>query len=160
MILLNLNFKHSFSHCSTSVMVVTSILLALVSFMSFTPKVGEGNNIPSLFTTSVCICINFRIFMNYRKSLKEKFDHIIKAQYAMYRVKTCVNAFVLFVIGIMIFVPTWSAIPYIDLVGTCVISVLMLTEGIKNIKSVQITSRINKRTLRVARKIISFVTSI
>ena len=142
------------------VMIITSILLALVSIMSFTPEVGEGNNLPSLVSTSICIFINIRIFLNYRKALKDNASHIIKAQCNMYRVKICVNAFVLLVIGIMIFAPTWGAIPYIDLVGTCVMSVFILTEGIKNIKNAEVSNWINRKTVMVARKVMVFVTSL
>ncbi|MBE5936143.1 MAG: hypothetical protein E7262_10260 [Lachnospiraceae bacterium] len=140
------------------VMICTSILLATVSMASFSPVIAEGNNIPSLFTTGICTCINFKIYRNYKKDLEKNNNHIVRAQYTMYRLKTCINSFVLFVIGIMIFAPSWSMIPYIDLVGTCIIAVVMLNEGIKNMKSIE--TKLTKTSWRKVRRIVSFVTSL
>ena len=139
------------------VMMCTSILLALVSILSFSPVISEGNNVPSLFTTGICMCINFRVCRSYKKALEERYDSIIDSQCTMYRVKTCINAFVFFIIGIMIFVPTWSAIPYVDLIGTCVMSIFIMSEGFKNINKVP---RVKKGTVRMMKKIACFVSSI
>ncbi len=115
------------------VMLVTSVLLATVSIISFSPVAKEGNNLPSLFTTSIVVFINLSIFRNYKKSLKEKFDHIIKAQYTMYRSKIIINTFVLSILVVMTLAPSWNGVAYIDLVGTIIMSVFIFAEGIKNI---------------------------
>ena len=110
----------------------TSTLLAIVNILSFSTDIRDGNNLPSFITTAICVCINFSIFRNYHKALSVKFDHIIKAQHSMYKAKTCINSFVLLMLAIMIIAPTWSVIPYIDLIGTLIISSFMFYEGSKS----------------------------
>lgn len=115
------------------VMIFTSMLLATVSIASFSPAQKEGNNIPSLVTTSICVFINLSILRNYKNSLRKDFNHIIKAQYTMYRSKTIINTFVLSILMLLTFFPTWNAINYLDLVGTIIMSIFIFTEGLKNI---------------------------
>lgn len=114
------------------IMICTSFLLASVNILSFSTTQKEGNNIPSFITTAICVCINFSIYRNYHKALSHKFDHIIKAQHTMYRAKTCINSFVLLMLTIMIIAPTWKAVPYIDLIGTLIISSFMFYEGVRS----------------------------
>ena len=114
-------------------MILTSTLLLIVNVLSFSTELKEGNNIPSLITTSIVIIINSSIMLNYKKSLSEKFDHIIKAQYTMYRSKLIINIFLFIILVIMTIAPTWNVIPYIDLTGTIIMSIFIFTEGIKNI---------------------------
>lgn len=126
------------------VMIFTSILLATVSLLSFSQVSKEGNNIPSIITTTIVIFINFSILRNYKKSLNNKFDHIIKAQYTMYRSKIIINTFVLSILLIMTLAPSWNMVNYIDLIGTLIMSIFIFTEGLKNI-SLKVEN--NKRTV-------------
>ena len=114
-------------------MVCSSILLALVSILGFTTEPYEGNVIPGFIIAVLGVLLNCYFFVSYKKSLKQKFDKIIHSQYVMYRAKTGVDSCVVLTLACILFVPTWSLLPWVDLGCTLVVAFFLFIEGIKNI---------------------------
>ena len=114
-------------------MVCSSILLIWVSISGFTTEPHQGNVIPGFIIAVLGVILNFYFFISYKRSLKQKFDPIIRSQYVMYRAKTGVDTCVVFTLGCILFVPEWILLPWVDLGCTLLVACCLFIEGIKNI---------------------------
>jgi divalent metal cation (Fe/Co/Zn/Cd) transporter len=128
--------KHLESIANTSVgaaMCLSGGALVLVAL--FSSNTEKGNVVPGLIIAVLGVITNAWFWLRYRQLDRTKPDAILAVQSRLYRAKTLVDLCVASALLVVALAPGSPGAWYVDLVGSLVVSVYLLINGVTTIRT-------------------------
>lgn len=109
--------------------------VALMFIAIFSSNEEKGNVIPGLVIAILGVIANFIFWLRYSKLNRENYDAILQVQSKLYLAKFIVDACVTITLLFIAIAPTAPVTPYVDLLGSIIVSIYLIINGIGTIKN-------------------------
>lgn len=113
-------------------MCLSGVAMIFINFFSSTTE--KGNVIPGLVIAVLGVTANSCFWLRYRKLNHEKPDAILAVQSRLYLAKSLVDACVTIALTVIAVAPAAPAARYVDFVGSLVVAVYLMVNGIITIR--------------------------
>lgn len=111
---------------------------AIMLILAFTStNTGKGNVLPGLSIAIMGVIANTLFWRKYTKLNKENPNAIIEVQARLYRAKSFVDTCVSIALLSVFLFPTSSISYYLDVIGTCIVSIYLMYSGYQTLKEIQ-----------------------
>lgn len=117
-----------------STLVFSGILMIFIGIMKYRLGIKHKNVIPGFAVSAFGIFLNSGFALKYYSFLKKKHEQIIQAQFHLYRTKAIVDSCVTLTVAVMIFFPEYPYLDLLDLFSSILISLIMISTSIKNLR--------------------------
>lgn len=107
---------------------------AILFVALFSPNTEKGNVIPGLVIAVLGVTTNTWFWLRYRKLNREEPDAILAVQSKLYRAKSLVDACITIALTVVAISPASPAAWYVDLVGSIIVAVYLVMNGIITIR--------------------------
>jgi divalent metal cation (Fe/Co/Zn/Cd) transporter len=129
---LDSNQKDKLEHTTNlfvgAAMFISGIVMIFIAL--FSSITGKGNVIPGLVIAVLGVTTNSWFWLRYRKLNSKNPDAILAVQSKLYCAKTMVDACVMISLGFIAIAPNGSMTQYVDLIGSIVVAIYLITNGI------------------------------
>jgi divalent metal cation (Fe/Co/Zn/Cd) transporter len=112
-------------------MCVSGIAMIIVAL--FRSNAEKGNVVPGLIIALLGVVVNFLFWIRYSKLNRENPDAILSVQSKLYFAKLLVDLCVTVTLVIIVIAPSGSLTYYVDLIGSILVSVYLILNGILTI---------------------------
>ncbi len=109
-------------------MCLSGAAMLFIAFLA--PDTQKGNVIPGLVIALLGVTANTLFCLRYRKLNREKPDSILAAQSKLYCAKSIVDACVTISLTFVAAAPATPAARYVDLVGSIIVAIYLIINGI------------------------------
>ena len=107
--------------------------IAMIFIALFRSNAEKGNVVPGLIIALLGVVVNFLFWIRYSKLNRENPDAILSVQSKLYFAKLLVDLCVTVTLVIIVIAPSGSLTYYVDLVGSILVSVYLILNGILTI---------------------------
>lgn len=120
-------------------MLLSGLTLFLVGISRLFVYKASGNVTLGLVIAFLGLVVNTVFWLRYRAMCRERFDAVIAGQQRLYRAKVMVDACVVIALAAVAIAPLHPATRYIDAVGTIVVAVYLLYNGLDMLRKARRT---------------------
>ena len=107
--------------------------IAMIFVALFRSNAEKGNVVPGLIIALLGVVVNFLFWIRYSKLNRENPDAILSVQSKLYFAKLLVDLCVTVTLVIIVIAPSGSLTYYVDLIGSILVSVYLILNGILTI---------------------------
>ncbi len=107
--------------------------IAMIFIALFRSNAEKGNVVPGLIIALLGVVVNFLFWIRYSKLNRENPDAILSVQSKLYFAKLLVDLCVTVTLVIIVIAPSGSLTYYVDLIGSILVSVYLILNGILTI---------------------------
>lgn len=111
-------------------MILSGIIMTLLAL--FSNQKEKGNVIPGLAIAILGVIANSIFWFKYQRLGEQENNSILKIQSKLYCAKTFVDCSVTIALLIILFSSNASLSYYVDIIGTCVVSLYLIYTGFKS----------------------------